>query len=91
MDLMHHVEQLKDRNIVLIQNTLDTHHYEKHYKPFCAAMGVSADANINEGRFRRILFEHEGGHSKAETPEVFDLAMRIVQEKFGKMGEARTF
>ncbi|MFC3170284.1 glycosyltransferase [Paracoccus fontiphilus] len=82
MDLVHQVDKLRNRRIVLVQNTLDSHHFEKHYKPFCSAMGVPYEANLNTGNFRRILFSHEGGHAKAETPEVFATAMSIVQRNF---------
>lgn len=82
MDLSQHVAELRQRRVVLIQNKLDTHHYEEHYKPFCATMGEGDAQNLDSGLFRRILFAHDGGHTKAETPEVFEAVMNIVENGF---------
>lgn len=79
MSLMNHVDALRGRPIIYIQNELDTHHYEEHFKPFCKAMGADPKENLESGLFRRILFSHEGGHTKAETPEVFSVALDILQ------------
>lgn len=82
MDLKTHVAKLKQRQLILIQNRLDVHHYEEHYMPFCKSMGASSHENLTHGKFRRILFDHEGGHGKAETPEVFATALQILQSGF---------
>ena len=80
LSLLELVPRLQQRRLIYIQNTLDPHHYEKHYLPFCAAMGAPPEANETEGGFRRLLFAHEKGHVKAETPAVFGRAMQIVQD-----------
>jgi hypothetical protein len=69
---------LQKRRIIYIQNRLDTHHHEAHYKPFCDMMEADPEAEPECGRFRRLLFEHEGGHGAAESQEVFDRAMAII-------------
>ncbi len=71
-------DALFDRRIIYIQNRLDNHHHDIHFTPFCRMMETTAQANPTHGRFRRLVFEHEGGHGAAETQEVFDQAMRIV-------------
>lgn len=82
LSVLEHCDRLIGRKLIYIQNTLDVHHLEKHYKPFCRGMGVSPDANEDEGTFRRLLFSDEGGHAKAESQEVFDKAMRIIAGRF---------
>lgn len=79
MDLLRHVDSLKRSRIVVVQNRLDTHHYLAHYKPFCTAMGEDADENLDAGNFRRILFDDPGGHVSAETPDVFERSLHIVE------------
>ncbi|MCD2183557.1 hypothetical protein [Rhizobium sp. GN54] len=78
LSLLHHIEALKRRRIIYLQNVQDEHHYDVHYLPFCKAMGCDPEANESDGNFRRLLFAHEGGHAKAETPEVFAKAMQIA-------------
>lgn len=85
MDLLQHVKALKQQRLIVIQNTLDTHHYDEHYKPFCSAMGANSKQNLDEGNFRRVLFSDERGHGKAETPEAFGAAMHILENDFSHM------
>lgn len=82
MNLLCHADRLAQRRIIVIQNLMDTHHHSEHYLPFCAAMGATGDENRDTGTFRRILFSHEGGHGKAETPEAFTAALDILQADF---------
>ncbi|MFN3526795.1 MAG: glycosyltransferase, partial [Paracoccus sp. (in: a-proteobacteria)] len=82
LDLGRHVTELRKRRIVLIQNRIDSHHLNKHYTPFCREMGATASENCDSGLFRRILFDHEGGHGRAETPETFAAALEIVRSDF---------
>lgn len=86
MDLLSHVPTLKQRKLILIQNRLDLHHYDDHYTPFCRAMGCTGEENLTEGNLRRILFDHEGGHGKAETPEAFATALWILQSNLKQWG-----
>ncbi|MFN3525824.1 MAG: glycosyltransferase [Paracoccus sp. (in: a-proteobacteria)] len=82
LDLGKHVKELRKRRLVLIQNRVDTHHLNKHYIPFCREMGATPNENRDSGLFRRILFDHEGGHGRAETPEMFAAALDIVRSNF---------
>jgi hypothetical protein len=50
-------------------------------RPLCDAMGLPVEAGDAAGRFRRILFAREGGHRRAESPEVFARAMAILDEE----------
>lgn len=76
-------EALLGRRIVYIQNCCDTHHLEAHYTRFCGMMKAPLEPNPDQGAFRRLLFDHEGGHGAAETQEIFDQAMRIVADWTG--------
>lgn len=78
LSLIENIDVLRNRRIVLIQNTMDEHHYELHYKPLCSALGVGHDHDPEARPVHRLLFEHEKGHAKAETPEVFDKVMEMV-------------
>lgn len=82
LSVLEHCERLRGRKLIYIQNTLDTHHLEMHFKPFCRLMGVPPLQNESEGNFRRLLFSDEGGHGKAESQQVFDRAMQIIQKEF---------
>jgi hypothetical protein len=79
LSLIHYINILKHRKIIYIQNELDEHHYEYHYKPFCEAMNESYDINSTTGNFRRLIFSHADGHKKAETQDVFSSSMQIVE------------
>ena len=78
LSLIENADILRNRRIILIQNKIDKHHYEGHYKPFCAALGVGNDHSPGSTPIHRILFSHEGGHRKAESSEVFEEAMAMV-------------
>jgi len=80
MTLSFYRDELMNTKIVYIQNDLDQHHYDDHYKPFCEFLNQPNFENTSNGNFRRLIFSHEGGHKKAETPEVFAKAMSIVEE-----------
>lgn len=81
MSVVYHAKEgrYRRRKIVYLQNTMDTHHVEKHFKPFCKALNVEPQPLRSE-TINIVLFEHEGGHGKAETPEAFAEAMRLVSE-----------
>lgn len=71
------VNALKQNNVIYIQNTVDTHHYLEHFSPFCRYYGI-APVDGKFGNFSIMLFEHEGGHKKAESPEVFTRALNNI-------------
>lgn len=71
------VKSIDKQKIIYVQNILDQHHYDEHYKPFCDAMYVDYTESQND-RFSKILFSDPGGHGKAESQEAFDKAIHIV-------------
>lgn len=79
MSILHHAARLKGRRIIYIQNVLDAHHHDDHYKPLCAAMGCTAEDSDADAPFHRILFSHPDGHRKAEPADVVNRAMKIVK------------
>lgn len=79
LSILSHTDRLRSQRCIYIQNTLDAHHYEHHFVPFCAKMGEEPVANTTAGTFRRLLFAHPDGHRKAETQDMFDAAMNIVE------------
>ena len=81
MSILSDTKFLKNRKVVYIQNVEDTHHYEKHYLPFCDVMNIEPGKNSCDDNINSILFSHNGGHAKAETPEVFAEAMKIICSK----------
>lgn len=80
VSLLENVDILKSGKILISQNESDKHHYSNHLKPFCKAIGVPVIHDEKHARFRRFVFDLEGGHNKAETPEVFREILRIGME-----------
>lgn len=70
----------RDRKIFYVQNELDTHHLEVHYKAFCDALCIPAEHDIGHPTFKRYHFSHPDGHRKAETREVFVELMRQIEK-----------
>lgn len=84
LSLLPAAEQKKfsNKRIVYVQNVMDTHHFEAHFKPFCAAVGIAPVAS-NTQSISVILFSHPDGHAKAETDEVFRQAIEYVVSPSG--------
>jgi len=78
LSLLASIDRLRGRRLVYAQNTLDTHHHQDHYLPFCAALGVDPQP-CDHGPMRRVLFADPGGHNKGETPQVFAQLMHAVE------------
>ncbi|MDO6799745.1 hypothetical protein [Shimia thalassica] len=79
INLMANADALTGDRIIYAQNTVDTHHLEDHFTPFCEAMGQSANHDPDSSGLHRILFDNEGGHKKAEDPETFTKIMELVE------------
>lgn len=77
--LCHNADILERRRILLVQNTLDLHHFEDHYKPLCIALGQTSEHSIGEGSFQRFLFSDERGHAVAEPPVIFERILEIIK------------
>ncbi|WP_211205695.1 hypothetical protein [Limimaricola hongkongensis] len=91
VNLIHHSGSMLGRRIMYIQNEMDRHHYDKHYVPFCLAMGViplhpcglngsRIASSINKDGFSSIIFSDRAGHSKAESREAFECAMSNLND-----------
>lgn len=78
LSLMAHLPALARARIVLAQNTEDAEHLDGHMRPFCAALGVDPGDPAGRGAFRPLLFTREGGHMRAEPPEVFARALELI-------------
>ena len=78
LSILNLADKLIDTKIVYIQNRLDDRHYGIHFLPFAEKMGLSESNGFESEKIKTIIFEHEGGHTKAETSEVFTQAMSIV-------------
>ena len=79
-DLSHNPGRFRDKRIIFMQNTLDTHHFDEHYGAFCRSIGTSLEASAAaEPGLTKVLFERPGGHAKGEGEAEFDLAMTIVR------------
>lgn len=70
-------KKFNHRRIIYVQNVMDTHHFEEHFKPFCEAVGI-APVSSHTQYISVILFSHPDGHAKAETDEVFKQAIDYV-------------
>jgi hypothetical protein len=73
---------LKNSNsrVLIVQNTLDEHHWRVHYPPFAKEMGLPMASGISkDGKHRAIIYDDPRGHV-AETPEIFAEIMRNVDE-----------
>ena len=78
LSLLKQVDKLANSRIVYVQNRLDEHHHMSHFLPFMQELGLSEENGYSSDKLTSIIFEHEGGHIKAETSEVFTKAMSIV-------------
>lgn len=78
INLLASLQNLKNRRILYVQNKLDNHHLTNHMMPFCEALGVSWETNMESDSFKTLIFEHEAGHKQAETSEIFHKIMNDV-------------
>lgn len=67
-----------ENKIVYIQNLSDLHHFDIHLDLFCSYAGIAKNEYVSDN-LNIITFEHEGGHGKAETPECFTKAIKIIE------------
>jgi hypothetical protein len=70
---------------LIVQNTGDAHHHDRHYLPFCAAFGLDP-AGGAAGGLASATYADEAGHGP-ETPAV---AQRIVAEWLPAVLDAST-
>lgn len=78
LSLISMIDRFKGRRIIYAQNRLDEHHYTTHYRPFITELGLEFDREYRSEEASVILFDHPDGHRKAETAEVFNEIMELV-------------
>lgn len=70
-------EKNRSSRAILIQNTLDTHHYTRHFKPFWEAIGGTTEGGASSGgRHYAWLYSDPRGHapeSEQMIPQILDL------------------
>jgi hypothetical protein len=82
LDLTASPEKIYGRSVIYAQNLTDLHHYNEHYLPFCASIGMEAKHDPLNPHFSQIQFKLEGGHKKAESKEVLDSILKSLDLKF---------
>ena len=62
--------------VILLQNILDDHHYDVHFKPFWSSLGGEPDVEglSASGRHLAWVYRQEGGH----VPETIDMARKVI-------------
>lgn len=61
--------------VVMVQNALDLHHYNVHYKPFWTALGgVLQEGWTSAGPHKSWVYKDQGGH----VPETIEMVGQIV-------------
>lgn len=73
-------DRMRNQKIIYVQNLLDNHHVEEHFKPFCACIGDEnpLDESSSLPYFKKILFEDPKGHAKGESAEEFKRAIELL-------------
>ena len=67
---------------VIVQNVVDTKHYNEHYIPFCNHFHLPIEGGSNEElNLHSLLFSHEKGHG----PEPAEIAKQVVEEYLPKI------
>lgn len=67
---------------VIVQNTVDTKHYNEHYIPFCEYFHLPIEGGINDKlNLHSLVFTHEKGHG----PEPAEIAKKLVEEYLPKI------
>lgn len=86
--------ELSERNNVLyVQNTLDDHHFDTHFKPFAAGAGLSESNGHRAKRAEVMFFEEPAGHSKAEpremVPAIINRALGLAEDRHARRQHSR--
>jgi len=68
---------------ILIQNTLDTHHYTCHFKPYWEALGGTAEGGASaDGRHYAWIYSDSRGHAPESEQMIPDILDLINQNSF---------
>ena len=77
VDMIARWSKVKLSRAFLVQNTLDHHHYDVHFKPFWNFLGgVSCFGFSSAGRHNAWVYQDEGGH----VAETLEMAKEIIKK-----------
>lgn len=83
--ILPHYKRLRKNKILYVQNTLDKHHFEVHYKLFANTFKLNESNNYKRKNIETYFFEHPDGHKAAETkerfPEIIKKAIALSEKK----------
>lgn len=67
---------------IILQNTMDRRHYEKHYIPFCNHFNLPIEGGANKYlNLHSILYSHDKGHG----PEPVSLSKEVIRDYLPKL------
>lgn len=69
--IIENADLLRNTRILYYQNRKDHFHISHHMRPFAKKMRLKAENDYTTRRCKLIMFDKEGGHSAAETEEIF--------------------
>lgn len=70
----------RNSRAILVQNKLDTHHYNCHYQPFWSALGGNSEGGRSaDGRHYAWLYEDTRGHG-SESEQMVPEILRLIDD-----------
>lgn len=73
----------RNSRVILVQNKLDTHHYNCHYQPFWAALGGNPEGGRTvDGRHYAWLYEDARGHGP-ESEQMIPKILGLIDDVAG--------
>lgn len=75
LDMVRRWSSKPGSRVIMVQNELDVHHYEGHFKPFWESLGGTVQQGWSaNGVHRSWVYSAEGGH----VPETIPMAKEII-------------
>lgn len=81
------IKNFSNNTVFMVQNILDTHHYQDHFLPFFSAALSTPKPELPEGihhipdsPFTTWVYSHPDGHM-AETPEMAKMLIKLLRTK----------
>lgn len=77
LDMTVRWSKVSSSRAIILQNILDDHHYDVHFKPFWQSLGGEPEVEglSASGRHLAWVYRQEGGH----VPETMDMARKIFE------------